>query len=224
VPFGTVTYLPSSFLGRPTGTVGTVKFFDRAAGKGYGFISRVEGPPDVLVHFKDISGAGFRALTKGDTVEYDCVEGPKGLRATNVKLVKAADEIQPTSPPKAVTKVYRECFLYQVADSAAFDKAMSKMPPYVLGLLGDFEVVVCGVWRHEKTAVQLIESPIPFHEFTVRAKEHKLWPMYDKWNAEIRRLLEVEPRRLFSCEEHVSLFAAPPSDPGPAQQEGSAQA
>lgn len=61
---------------------GTVKWFNDA--KGFGFIAQ-EGGKDVFVHFSAITGAGFRSLAEGDEVEFDVVEGPKGLQAANVK-------------------------------------------------------------------------------------------------------------------------------------------
>ena len=61
---------------------GNVKWFNDA--KGYGFISRPDGP-DVFVHHSAIQGEGFRTLSEGQEVEFDITEGPKGLQATNVK-------------------------------------------------------------------------------------------------------------------------------------------
>ncbi len=63
---------------------GTVKWFNDA--KGFGFIAQ-EGGKDVFVHFSAITATGFRSLAEGDQVEFDIVEGPKGLQAANVKKV-----------------------------------------------------------------------------------------------------------------------------------------
>ncbi|GJQ58023.1 MAG: cold shock domain-containing protein [Candidatus Scalindua sp. AMX11] len=60
---------------------GTVKWFD--AKKGFGFIQQ-EGGSDVFVHYSNISGQGFKVLEDGDEVEFDIVEGAKGLQAQNV--------------------------------------------------------------------------------------------------------------------------------------------
>ena len=60
---------------------GTVKWFSNE--KGYGFIER-EGGDDVFVHFSAIQGGGFRSLAEGAAVEFDVVQGPKGLQAANV--------------------------------------------------------------------------------------------------------------------------------------------
>lgn len=63
---------------------GTVKWFNDA--KGFGFIAQ-EGGKDVFVHFSAIAASGFRSLAEGDPVEFDVVEGPKGLQAANVTKV-----------------------------------------------------------------------------------------------------------------------------------------
>ena len=61
-----------------------MKWFN--AEKGYGFISREDGP-DVFVHFSAIQAKGFRSLPEGAAVEFDLVQGPKGLQASNVETV-----------------------------------------------------------------------------------------------------------------------------------------
>ena len=63
---------------------GTVKWFNAA--KGFGFISR-EGGEDVFVHFKSISGDGYKSLNDGDSVQFEVEKGPKGLMAANVSVV-----------------------------------------------------------------------------------------------------------------------------------------
>jgi cold shock protein len=66
---------------------GTVKWFD--AKKGFGFILGPEGQ-DVFVHFSAIQGDGFRSLKDGEQVDYESIEGAKGLSAQNVKRLVAA--------------------------------------------------------------------------------------------------------------------------------------
>ena len=60
---------------------GTVKWFNNA--KGYGFIGR-EDAPDVFVHYSAILGQGHKTLQEGQEVEFEVVQGPKGLNAANV--------------------------------------------------------------------------------------------------------------------------------------------
>jgi CspA family cold shock protein len=63
---------------------GTVKWFDSK--KGFGFILSPEGK-DVFVHFSSIVGGGFRSLRDGEPVEYEQIQGEKGLLAKNVRRV-----------------------------------------------------------------------------------------------------------------------------------------
>ncbi|MDQ7016101.1 MAG: cold-shock protein [Gammaproteobacteria bacterium] len=61
---------------------GTVKWFNEE--KGYGFISQDDGGADVFVHFRAISGEGFKTLAEGQKVTFEVEQGPKGLQAANV--------------------------------------------------------------------------------------------------------------------------------------------
>ena len=63
---------------------GTVKWFSNE--KGYGFIAR-EGGEDVFVHHSAINAEGYRSLAEGQKVEFEVVEGQKGLQAANVQIV-----------------------------------------------------------------------------------------------------------------------------------------
>lgn len=60
---------------------GTVKWFNDT--KGFGFILNDEGK-DVFVHFSSIEGDGFKTLREGQAVDFECVNGPKGLHAQKV--------------------------------------------------------------------------------------------------------------------------------------------
>jgi cold shock protein len=71
-------------IGSKALATGTVKWFN--AEKGYGFISREDGP-DVFVHFSAIQGSGYRTLEEGQNVEFDVGPGRKGEEAQNVRLV-----------------------------------------------------------------------------------------------------------------------------------------
>jgi CspA family cold shock protein len=63
---------------------GTVKWFNDA--KGFGFIKQEDGD-DVFCHQSAIRADGFRSLTEGQRVEFDVNRGPKGLQASNVRVI-----------------------------------------------------------------------------------------------------------------------------------------
>lgn len=61
---------------------GNVKFYNRI--KRFGFISQDEGE-DLFVHE---SGIVSGPISDNDQVEFDVEEGPKGLKAVNVKKIE----------------------------------------------------------------------------------------------------------------------------------------
>ena len=63
---------------------GTVKWFNGS--KGYGFITREKGD-DIFVHYKAITGEGYKSLEEGDQVHFEVGRGPKGLQAEDVSKV-----------------------------------------------------------------------------------------------------------------------------------------
>ncbi|HUV05007.1 MAG TPA: cold-shock protein [Armatimonadota bacterium] len=64
--------------------IGRIKWFNDA--KGYGFIE-MDGGMDVFVHYSAITMEGYKSLSQGQQVEFEVVEGPKGLQATSVLLI-----------------------------------------------------------------------------------------------------------------------------------------
>jgi len=80
---------------------GEVKWFDPK--KGYGFIVGPEGQ-DVFVHFSQILGDGFRSLKDGEPVDYDLIEGDKGLQARDVKRSEAETQEQAQTQAPAVSQ------------------------------------------------------------------------------------------------------------------------
>jgi CspA family cold shock protein len=65
---------------------GKVKWFN--AGKGYGFLERSDGQPDVFVHFSAIQSEGFRTLEENEAVEFTIAKTDKGFQAENVVRLK----------------------------------------------------------------------------------------------------------------------------------------
>ena len=56
---------------------GTVKWFNNQ--KGFGFISDEQGN-DVFVHYSGIQSNGFKSLEEGQEVEFEVIEGQKGMQ------------------------------------------------------------------------------------------------------------------------------------------------
>jgi CspA family cold shock protein len=64
---------------------GTIKKLINA--KGFGFIGSDGGPDDVFFHTSAVENANFDELQEGQAVEFELVDGPKGPRAENIRVV-----------------------------------------------------------------------------------------------------------------------------------------
>ncbi|MBM3875942.1 MAG: cold-shock protein [Verrucomicrobia bacterium] len=60
---------------------GKVKWFDNK--KGFGFIQQESGQ-DIFVHHTSIQGEGYKTLNEGEIVDFEVIQGGKGLKAQNV--------------------------------------------------------------------------------------------------------------------------------------------
>lgn len=65
-------------------STGTVKWFSNT--KGYGFIAPTDGGEDIFAHFSAISMDGYKTLKKGQHVEFESTQGPKGIHAISIRL------------------------------------------------------------------------------------------------------------------------------------------
>ena len=64
--------------------LGKVKRFNKV--KGFGFITADDGR-DVFFHFSELVMEGYKTIDEGSQVEFDLVEGERGLQAHNIKKI-----------------------------------------------------------------------------------------------------------------------------------------
>lgn len=62
---------------------GKVKWFNNA--KGYGFVNEDGKTEDLFAHYSAIQMDGYKTLKAGQPVQFDTVQGPKGLHAVNIQ-------------------------------------------------------------------------------------------------------------------------------------------
>ncbi|NIF15694.1 cold shock domain-containing protein CspD [Pantoea sp. Cy-639] len=72
---------------------GKVKWFNNA--KGYGFINEDGKTDDLFAHYSAIQMDGYKTLKAGQSVNFEIIQGPKGLHATEIK--GAGKDAQQTS-------------------------------------------------------------------------------------------------------------------------------
>ena len=61
---------------------GKVKWFNNA--KGYGFIVEDGKSEDLFAHYSAIEMDGYKTLKAGQPVQFDIIQGPKGLHAVAI--------------------------------------------------------------------------------------------------------------------------------------------
>jgi len=61
---------------------GKVKWFNNA--KGYGFVNEEGKTEDLFAHYSAIMMDGYKTLKAGQSVEFEIIQGPKGLHAIKI--------------------------------------------------------------------------------------------------------------------------------------------
>jgi CspA family cold shock protein len=77
-------YAPEPSGGGGDPQAGTVKFFDAA--RGFGFIARAQGGPDVFVHATALSRAGLAFPQTGQAVRFTTRPGKKGEEVAEIEF------------------------------------------------------------------------------------------------------------------------------------------
>ena len=75
---------------------GNVRWFDNK--KGYGFIEKASDRKDLFVHYSAIAMEGYKTLRAKEEVEFEIVDGDKGLQASNVTRTAVAEETTEEEP------------------------------------------------------------------------------------------------------------------------------
>jgi CspA family cold shock protein len=134
---------------------GSVRWFDD--GRGFGFLARDDGGEDVFCHYDAILADGcFRSVGEGQKVEFEVLEGPHGLLATNVRrvfddegtlvTVLCGDAVQVRAiswgRPNLVKMAERLRAFGEVRDSACLVRL--KAPPHELTFFDDGRAIVKG--------------------------------------------------------------------------------
>lgn len=84
MPDTAVAEIPVPETSSPTGS-GKIKWYD--PNKGYGFIELTDGKGDVFLHVKELRKSGIVALNDGALVNFTSNKGPKGIFATDIKVL-----------------------------------------------------------------------------------------------------------------------------------------
>ena len=65
--------------------IGKVKWFNNA--KGYGFVVADGRNEDLFAHYSAIQMDGYRTLKAGQPVQFNIIQGPKGLHAIDIQAL-----------------------------------------------------------------------------------------------------------------------------------------
>ncbi|MFJ3487303.1 cold shock domain-containing protein CspD [Pseudomonas sp. NPDC090202] len=69
---------------------GKVKWFNNA--KGYGFIVEDGKSEDLFAHYSAIEMDGYKTLKAGQPVQFEIIQGPKGMHAVKISGQPAANK------------------------------------------------------------------------------------------------------------------------------------
>lgn len=80
--------------------IGRIKWFNNA--KGYGFVVIDGRDEDLFAHYSAIQMEGYRTLKAGQPVQFDIIQGPKGLHAINIQPL--GEPVRKSAEPLAASE------------------------------------------------------------------------------------------------------------------------
>ncbi len=96
-------------------STGKVKWFNNE--KKYGFINAEDGK-ELFVHFSDIQTEGYKTLKKGDLVEFDVEQGPKGEKAVRVRKIRSEQPKRKVSSEEIPKFIKKKRFIFHPGNGA----------------------------------------------------------------------------------------------------------
>ncbi|WP_219064424.1 cold shock domain-containing protein CspD [Pseudomonas sp. UMAB-08] len=81
---------------------GKVKWFNNA--KGYGFIIEDGQSEDLFAHYSAIKMDGYKTLKAGQAVNFEIIQGPKGLHAVEIATASETQTCAPADTPNLTHK------------------------------------------------------------------------------------------------------------------------
>lgn len=118
---------------------GKVKWFNNA--KGYGFILAEGRDEDLFAHYSAIQMDGYKTLKAGQPVNFEIIQGPKGLHAINISPATATTAA-PSLPPRRKSRRRRPSKPDPSADAemkkAGANRPFSRSgasPSYILAII-----------------------------------------------------------------------------------------
>lgn len=82
---------------------GKVKWFNNA--KGYGFILADGKDEDLFAHYSAIKMDGYKTLKAGQAVNFEIIQGPKGLHAVEIRAAAVSENASaPADAPSHASK------------------------------------------------------------------------------------------------------------------------
>jgi hypothetical protein len=131
---------------------------------------------------------GFKALAEDQRVSYKMLRSPEGLKAKQIKPMDNRASVKSAAR-------YRTLLCMRIAEGSeeAFDEMMRDVPAWFDEFEQDVGLRRIGTWRHEQTAVRLVESDRPYEQTLAQAQKHPKYETFTQWQQKLGALLDSGP-------------------------------